>query len=90
MHAFSYCMDDSKAVYQRHSRKVSWFDSHRRFLDKRHSYRRNRINLSHRAVEKDIGPDIHTGNKLLEELDRFGFLRVFEDDASEYNVEIRN
>ena len=27
-------------------------------------------------------------NELLEELDRFGFLRVFEDDASEYNAEI--
>ena len=28
------------------------------------------------------------GNELLEELDRFGFLRVFEDDAFEYNAEI--
>ena len=85
---YPYCMDDSNVVYLRHSRKVSWFDSHRRFLERRHPYRKNRINFSHRAIQKDIRPDIHTGNELLEELDRLGFLRVFEDDASEYNTEI--
>ena len=40
------------------------------------------------ACEKDIRPIIRTGNKLLEELERFGFLLVFEDDASEYNGKI--
>ena len=88
MHAFPYCLDDSKVVYLRHNRKVSCFDSHKRFLDRRHLYRKNRINFSHGAIEKDIRPDICMGNELLEELDRFGFLRVFEDDASEYNAEI--
>ena len=67
---------------------MSWFDSHRRFLDRRHPYCRNQINFSRGAVEKDIRPDIRTGNELLEELDCFGFLRVFKDDASEYNAKI--
>ena len=88
MHACPYCMDDSKAVYLRHSRKVSWFDSHKSFLYKRHPYRRYRINFSHEAIEKDIRPDIRMGNELLEVLDRFGFVWVFEDDASEYNAKI--
>ena len=88
MHACPYCMDDSKVVNLRHSRKVSWFNSHKIFLDRRHPYRRNRINFSHGAFEKDIKPDIRTTNELLEKLDRFGFLQVFEDDASEYNTQI--
>ena len=88
VHACSYCMDDSNVVYLRHSRKVNWFDSYRRFLDRRHPYRRNRINFSHGIVEKDIRPDIRTGHELLEELDRFGYIRVFEEEASEYNAEM--
>ena len=88
MHACPYCMDDSKVVNLRHSRKVSWFNSHKIFLDRRHPYRRNRINFSHGVVEKDIRPDMCTGNELLEDLNRFGFLRVFEGDASEYNAKI--
>ena len=65
MHACPYCIDDSKAVYLRHIRKVRWFDSHKRFLDRRHPYRRSRINFSHGAVAKDIRSDIRTGNELL-------------------------
>ena len=67
---------------------MSWFDSNRRFLDRRHPYSKNQINFSHGAIEKDIRPDIHTENELLEELNHFWFLRVFEDVESEYNAEI--
>lgn len=54
VHASPYYMDDSKVIYLRHSRKLSWFDSYKRFLYKRHPYPWNRINFSRGAVKKDV------------------------------------
>ncbi|XP_057548066.1 uncharacterized protein LOC130826501 [Amaranthus tricolor] len=87
-YACPYCMDDSQAFYLTHSKKVCWFDCHRRFLDKSHPYRRNRTNFRAGIVEKRDPPIIRTGLELLDELDQFGFLRVNEEDALEHNKEV--
>ena len=87
-YAFPYCMDYSQAFYLTHSKKMFWFDYHRRFLDRSHPYRRNRTNFRSGVVEKRNPPIIRTGHELLDELDQFGFLRVNEEDAPEYNNEI--
>ncbi|XP_057526571.1 uncharacterized protein LOC130805802 [Amaranthus tricolor] len=68
-YAYPYCMDDSQAFYLTHSKKMSWFDCHRRFLDRSHPYRRNRTNFRSGLVEKRDPPIIRTGHKLLDELD---------------------
>ena len=81
-------MDDSQAFYLTHSKKTCWFDCHRRFLDRSHPYRRNRINFRSGIVEKRNLPVIWTGHELLDELDQFGFLRVYEEDAPEHNKEV--
>ncbi|XP_057548135.1 uncharacterized protein LOC130826571 [Amaranthus tricolor] len=87
-YACPYCMDDSQAFYLTHSKKVCWFDCHRRFLDKSHPYRRNRTNFRAGIVEKRDPPFIRTGFELLDELDQFGFLKVNEEDAPEHNKEV--
>ncbi|XP_057543445.1 uncharacterized protein LOC130821673 [Amaranthus tricolor] len=89
-YACPYCMDDSQAFYLTHSKNMCWFYCHRRFLDRSHPYRRNRINFRSGVVEKRDPPVIRTGHELLDELDQFGFLRVYEEDAPEHNKEVSN
>ena len=81
-------MDDSQAFYLTHSKKMCWFDCRRRFLDRSHPYRRNRIAFRSGVVEKRDPPLIRTGYELLDELDQFRFLRVYEEDAPEHNKEV--
>lgn len=50
------CMNDSKAFYLKHSKKVSYFDCHRRFLPKGHKYRKDKKSFFKDRVEKDPPP----------------------------------
>ena len=83
--ACSYITDDSKSFYLINSRKVCWFDCHRRFLPKNHLFMQDRRNFMNRVKESGHAPRVCTGYELLEDLDKYGMKRVYEEGAQEYN-----
>lgn len=59
--ACPYCMEDTKAFWLKYGRKHSWFDCHRRFLPKHHSFRRSKTAFKKNVVEKEGPPFIFDG-----------------------------
>ncbi|XP_019056998.1 PREDICTED: uncharacterized protein LOC109116289 [Tarenaya hassleriana] len=58
-------MDETDAFWLQHGRKMSWFDSHRRFLPRNHVLRRNKKNFRRNIVVVDSAPLEHTGDEIL-------------------------
>ena len=82
-YACPYCMDDSQAFYLTHSKKMCWFDCHRRFLDRSHPYRRNRTNFRSSLIEKRDPPIIRTGHDNDENTEEDVDLVLLENEESE-------
>ena len=85
--ACPYCMEDTDAFTLPVSGKQSWFDCHRKFLPPNHSYRRNKTDFRKgKRVSKTFGR-VKTGTQLLEEVDRLGFKKAYEEEAETVNVQ---
>ena len=80
-----YCGTDSKSFYLKNSRKMCWFDCHRKFLPDRHPFRRDRVNFIPGVQEAGHAPRTRVGVELLEDLNMYGMKRVYENGAHEYN-----
>nr|GFB45563.1 hypothetical protein [Tanacetum cinerariifolium] len=58
-----YCMEKSKAFTLKHGRKTSFFDCHRQFLPRGHSFRRNKDGFIKGRVERDEPPPRLSGKE---------------------------
>ena len=83
-----YCMEESQSFRLQHGSKISWFDSHRMFLEKDHVFRRDRkIFLKGQTVTREP-PRIRTGDELLMQLIDLGIRKETDLDAREINPRI--
>lgn len=81
--ACPYCMDDVKSFNLPHSKKACWFDCHRRFLPKDHSFRTQKSAFTKNREEHSDPPEILTGEELasvVAELPDVKFGRTFEKE----------
>src|SRR5436189_1297637 len=65
------CMDRTKVIQLKYSRKPSFFDCHRRFLPYDHRFRRNKKAFWNRHVEASQPPLILTGDEIWERVRHF-------------------
>src|SRR4051812_15591242 len=65
------CMDHTKAIQLKYSRKPSFFDCHRRFLPQDHRFRRNKKAFRNRHVEASPPPPILTGDQICDRVRHF-------------------
>ncbi|XP_055960661.1 uncharacterized protein LOC126668629 [Mercurialis annua] len=84
--ACPHCMENTEAFTLKGSRKQSWFDCHRKFLPRGHMYRRNTTDFRKgKSVNKEFGQP-KTGEELLAEVDRLGFMKAYEIGAETNNA----
>ena len=81
-------MDDSDAFYLPNSRKVSWFDNHRKFLDLDHRYRYQSTWFLKNTTVSRTADRVKSGSELLAELDELGLMKVTELHSDEVNRQI--
>ncbi|KAK4393977.1 hypothetical protein Sango_1868500 [Sesamum angolense] len=60
------CIDDTRAFHLQYGRKACYFDCHRQFLPKHHSYRRNKKAFTKNCVENKVARTRLTGDQILE------------------------
>jgi Transposase family tnp2/Domain of unknown function (DUF4218)/Transposase-associated domain len=58
------CLEQNMGFSLEHSRKVSWFDRHRRFLPPDHPFRRNRKDFTQKVVERADPPRRLSGQEI--------------------------
>ena len=86
--ACPYCMEDSQAFSLKHGRKTTWFDCHRRFLNRNHRFRRDKKNFIKNRTEHSGPPSILNGEQILDNLEQFEYKRVFDEGAETANSEL--
>ncbi|KAL2231197.1 UNVERIFIED_CONTAM: hypothetical protein Sindi_1714100 [Sesamum indicum] len=60
------CMDDTRAFYLQHGRKVCYFDCYKQFLPEHHPYQRNKKAFTKNFVEHKVACPRLTGNQFLD------------------------
>ncbi|XP_052176681.1 uncharacterized protein LOC127790985 [Diospyros lotus] len=85
--ACPYCTIHSDAFYLSKSRKISWFDNHRKFLHRDHPYRRNRYGFRKNTLIKKTPSLVLSGLEILASLDELGLLKATEPNAAQINVD---
>lgn len=83
-------MEEAQSFNLQHGRKISWFDSHRMFLDQHHPFQRNRKNFLKSKTVKRLRPPYKTGEEILNQICHLGIRKVTELDAEEVNRRICN
>ncbi|XP_042023045.1 uncharacterized protein LOC121770371 [Salvia splendens] len=86
--ACPYCMEDSRAFSLKHGRKTTWFDCHRRFLNRNHQFRRDKKNFMKNRTEHSGPPPFLKGEEILDNLEQFEFHRVFDEGAETANSKL--
>jgi len=71
-----YCQDNADAFQLRYGRKTCWFDCHRRFLRRNHSYRRNKTLFRKNKTICDPPPDEYYGDYILNQFCDFDIDRT--------------
>ncbi|XP_050211984.1 uncharacterized protein LOC126662140 [Mercurialis annua] len=84
--ACRHCMENTEAFTLKGSRKQSWFDCDKKFLPRGHMYRRNTTDFRKgKSLNKEFGQP-KTGEELLAEVDRLGFMKAYEIGAEINNA----
>ena len=86
--ACPHCMDDIDTFWLRNSRKMTWFDCHRRFLPRYSSLRRDPNKFRRGKTVSNGPPRVKTGVEILDEIDRKGLMKVTDLGAKEINAKI--
>ncbi|XP_052181209.1 uncharacterized protein LOC127794273 [Diospyros lotus] len=85
--ACPYCTIHSDAFYLSKSRKISWFDNHRKFLHQDHPYRRNRYGFRKNTLVKKTPPPVLSGPEILASLDELGLVNATQPNAAQTNAD---
>lgn len=83
------CMEGSKAFSLKHSRKICYFDNHRRFLDAGHPYRRNKTLFRKKTVEHSTPPPRLSGPNIWRRVCQFPLIHEEqpEDNDDRYGID---
>nr|XP_033517183.1 uncharacterized protein LOC117281448 [Nicotiana tomentosiformis]XP_033517185.1 uncharacterized protein LOC117281448 [Nicotiana tomentosiformis]XP_033517187.1 uncharacterized protein LOC117281448 [Nicotiana tomentosiformis]XP_033517188.1 uncharacterized protein LOC117281448 [Nicotiana tomentosiformis]XP_033517192.1 uncharacterized protein LOC117281448 [Nicotiana tomentosiformis]XP_033517202.1 uncharacterized protein LOC117281448 [Nicotiana tomentosiformis]XP_033517203.1 uncharacterized prot len=86
--ACPYYMEEAQSFILHHGGKISWFDSHRMFLDQNHPFRRDRKNFLKGQTVKRLPPTFITRDEILNKISELGLRKVTELDVEEVNRRI--
>ncbi|XP_058003717.1 uncharacterized protein LOC131180116 [Hevea brasiliensis] len=86
--ACPYCVDYSDAFSLSHGGKISWFDSHRKFLPQNHPFRRNRVNFLKGKACTNESPPILSSEDTFLQIEDLGLRRVTDSDGEAINATI--
>ena len=83
--ACPHCMDDTEADSLLVSKKVSWFDCHRKFLEGDHPFRRNRTGFKsgEQVLHNFVG--YKSGEEILNDIETKGFVKETHLDNKRIN-----
>ncbi|MBN8156864.1 hypothetical protein J0J30_22920, partial [Vibrio vulnificus] len=85
-YACPHCMEHTDAFYLKNSRKMCWFDCHRKFLPLEHRFRINRNEYRKgKRVLTETAPPICNGDEVLRLIESMRLMKVTIDGAEEHN-----
>ncbi|XP_049390107.1 uncharacterized protein LOC125854565 [Solanum stenotomum] len=78
-------MEDAQSSRLHYGGKITWFDSHRMFLDQNHPFRKDRKNFLKGHTVTRSSPPVRMGQEILTQICELGIRKVTELDAEEVN-----